>query len=117
MAESEDIGSIDSLSAPDPAAPTDVGTPSAPIRGTAINGTAAAADLQQALSQVNDKLSGYSRVLELTVDATSGLTVATVRNSATGAVLSQFPGTSQLQLAAMLANWAGSNSALLDLVA
>jgi len=106
MAESEDIGSIDSLGAID-TAPTEAGTPSATISGSA----------QKLLTQVNSQLSGYSRVLELTVDAASGLTVATVRNSQTGAVLQQFPGTNQLELATMLSKWAGSNNALLDLIA
>jgi uncharacterized FlaG/YvyC family protein len=117
MAEaSDDIGSIDSLGAALDTAPAEAGTASAQKSGDATS-LRPSADLQQALSRVNDKLSGYSRVLELTVDAGSGLTVATVRNSATGAVLSQFPGTSQLELAEMLAKWAGSNSALVDLVA
>ena len=74
-------------------------------------------DLQDAVAKVNTRLSSVSRVLELTVDATTGLTVATVKDSQTGNVLQQFPGTDSLQLAAMLADWAGEKNALLDLIA
>lgn len=74
-------------------------------------------DLQEAVAKVNTRLSTVSRVLELTVDASTGLTVATVKDSQTGNVLQQFPGTNSLQLAAMLANWAGDKNALLDLIA
>ena len=74
-------------------------------------------DLQDAVNKVNAQLSSVSRVLELTVDAGSGLTVATVKDSRTGQVLQQFPGTNSLQLAQMLADWAGGKNALLDLIA
>jgi len=74
-------------------------------------------DLQEAVAKVNSQLSTVSRVLELTVDAGTGLTVATVKDSQSGEVLQQFPGTDSLHLAAMLANWAGDKSALLDLIA
>lgn len=74
-------------------------------------------DLQRVVAQVNDRLSSVNRVLELTVDAGSGLTVATVRNAANGEVLQQFPGTDALHLATMLASWAGDKNALLDLMA
>jgi uncharacterized FlaG/YvyC family protein len=74
-------------------------------------------DLQDAVAKVNTRLSAVSRVLELTVDASTGLTVATVKDSQTGDVLQQFPGTDSLQLAAMLADWAGDKNALLDLIA
>jgi uncharacterized FlaG/YvyC family protein len=74
-------------------------------------------DLQDAVAKVNTQLSSVSRVLELTVDAGTGLTVATVKDSQSGDVLQQFPGTDSLHLAAMLANWAGDKNALLDLIA
>ncbi len=74
-------------------------------------------NLQDAVAKVNTQLSSVSRVLELTVDAGTGLTVATVKDSQTGKVLQQFPGTDSLHLAAMLANWAGDKNALLDLIA
>jgi uncharacterized FlaG/YvyC family protein len=74
-------------------------------------------ELQASVQQVNTRLSSYSRVLELNVDAATGLTVATIRDSQTREVLQQFPGTSSLQLAQMLADWAGGKHALLDLIA
>jgi uncharacterized FlaG/YvyC family protein len=74
-------------------------------------------ELQDAVAKVNNQLSSVSRVLELSVDASTGLTVATVKDSESGEVLQQFPGTDSLHLAAMLANWAGDKNALLDLIA
>jgi uncharacterized FlaG/YvyC family protein len=74
-------------------------------------------DLQDAVNKVNARLSSVSRVLELKIDAGSGLTVATVKDSRTGQVLQQFPGTNSLELAQMLADWAGGKNALLDLIA
>ena len=76
-----------------------------------------AKDLQDAVNKVNARLSSVSRVLELKVDAGSGLTVATVKDSRTGQVLQQFPGANMLELAQMLADWAGGKNALLDLIA
>jgi uncharacterized FlaG/YvyC family protein len=76
-----------------------------------------AKELQDAVNKVNARLSTFSRVLELKVDAGSGLTVATVKDSRTGAVLQQFPGTDSLELAQMLAEWSGGKNALLDLIA
>ena len=83
----------------------------------AVQRQPATKDLQDAVAKVNTQLSTVSRVLELSVDAGSGLTVATVKDSQTGKVLQQFPGTDSLQLAAMLADWAGDKNALLDLIA
>lgn len=106
MAEqSEDIGSLGAIGAIDTASIDDA-VPASPAQ-----------DLQAAVGRVNDRLSSYSRVLELNVDAASGLTVATVKDSQTGEVLQQFPSTNALHLAQMLAEWAGSKNALLDLLA
>jgi hypothetical protein len=55
--------------------------------------------------------------LELGVDAGSGLTVATIRDSQTGDVLEQYPGTDSIHLAQMLAGWAAGKNILLDLIA
>lgn len=76
-----------------------------------------ARELQSAVNKVNAHLSNVSRVLELTVDPASGLTVATVKDSQTGVVLQQFPSADSLQLAEMLAQWSGDKNALLDLIA
>lgn len=110
MAEqSEVIGSLGAIGATD-ASSVDDRPPSSTVRQPS------AQELQAAVSRVNDRLSSYSRVLELNVDAASGLTVATVRDSQTGQILQQFPGTDALHLAQMLAQWAGGKHALLDLV-
>ena len=76
-----------------------------------------AQEIQSAVNKVNADLSSVSRVLELTVDPGSGLTVATVKDSQTGVVLQQFPSANSLQLAEMLARWSGDKNALLDLIA
>ncbi|MDB6158110.1 MAG: FlaG protein [Gammaproteobacteria bacterium] len=76
-----------------------------------------ARQIQVAVRQVNDQLSTVNRVLELSIDAESGLTIATIRNSQTGAVLQQYPGADMVQLAAMLENWSSGKHALLDLIA
>jgi uncharacterized FlaG/YvyC family protein len=104
--ESEDIGSVGAIGAADTASVDD-----------AVPSYSLAQDLNAAVGRVNDRLSSYSRVLELNVDAASGLTVATIKDSQTGAVLQQFPSADSLHLAQMLAEWAGSKNALLDLIA
>jgi len=109
--ESDDIGSIAGIGAADPVSIDDTAPSSSPVSAPS------AQELQAAVQRVNDRLSNYSRVLELNVDAASGLTVATVRDSQTGQVLQQFPGTDALHLAEMLAQWAGGKHALLDLIA
>ena len=76
-----------------------------------------AQEIQNSVNKVNAHLSSVSRVLELKVDPASGLTVATIKDSRTGVVLQQFPGTDSLHLAEMLADWAGNKNALLDLIA
>jgi uncharacterized FlaG/YvyC family protein len=117
MVESETIGSIGTVGSAN-AALADAGARAAPA---AVAQPAAqqpsAQDIQNAVNQVNNNLSDTNRTLELSVDAASGLTVATIRNSQTGAVLEQFPSTDSLHLAQMLADWAGSKNALLDLIA
>ncbi len=74
-------------------------------------------NLQSVVDQVNGRLASINQVLELNVDRVSGLTVAIIRNSENGEVLQQFPGKDALHLAQMLAEWAGGNNALLDLIA
>lgn len=111
--QSEALDSIGAISAADGISLDDA----APAAAAPAPRQSAAQQLQDAVKQVNAQLSNVSRVLELNVDAASGLTVATVRDSRTGDVLQQFPGTDSLHLAEMLAGWAGSKNALLDLIA
>ncbi len=78
---------------------------------------AAPPDLQAALAQVNEQLADVNKVMELSVDPATRLTIATIRDSQTGEVLQQFPGTNSLRLAEMLASWSPGKSLLLDLIA
>jgi len=111
--QSEALDSIGAVSAADTVSLDDA-TPAGPAPASRQS---AAQQLQDAVKQVNAQLSNVSRVLELNVDAASGLTVATVKDSRTGAVVQQFPGTDSVHLADMLADWAGGKHALLDLIA
>jgi uncharacterized FlaG/YvyC family protein len=76
-----------------------------------------AQDIQDSLSQVNTKLAASGRVMQLNVDPSTGLTVATIRDAQSGNVLEQFPGTDSLRLAAMLDGWASGKNIQLDLIA
>jgi uncharacterized FlaG/YvyC family protein len=76
-----------------------------------------AQEIQDAVAQVNERLSSVNRVLTLNVDAGSGLTVATIRDSQTGEVLEQYPSTDSVHLAQMLAGWASGKNILVDLIA
>ena len=74
-------------------------------------------EIQNSLAQVNARLAAINRVMTLNVDAGSGLTVATIKDSQTGEVLEQFPSTDSIHLAQMLASWASGKNILLDLIA
>jgi uncharacterized FlaG/YvyC family protein len=119
--ESESYGSIGAIGSVD-SAPSYHNAPAAPAASTAAIAQQAARqpsaqEIQDAVNQVNDRLSSVNRVLELGVDAGSGLTIATIRNSQTGEVLEQSPGTDSIHLAQMLAGWAAGKNILLDLIA
>ncbi len=119
--ESESLGSIGAIGSAD-AAPSYDSAPSTPAPST-VNiaqqsaRQPSAQDIQDAVNQVNDRLSSINRVLELDVDAGSGLTVATIKDSQTGEVLEQYPGTDSIHLAQMLQGWAAGKNILLDLIA
>lgn len=76
-----------------------------------------AQQLQSDLDKVNAKLASSDRVMQMQVDRASGLTIVTVRNSQTGEVLQQFPGSDAVHLAQMLAAWASGKNVLVDLIA
>lgn len=76
-----------------------------------------AQEIQAAVRQVNVHLATVNRVLELHVDASTGLTIATIRNAQTGAVLQQIPSTDSVHLAQMLAAWSPGKNVLVDLIA
>jgi uncharacterized FlaG/YvyC family protein len=111
--ESESMGSIGAVGAAEPA-PVEDSSFSTPA---SVAQPPTAQDIQDAVQQVNDRWSSVNRVLELNVDAGSGLTVATIRDSQTGEVLQQYPGTDSLQIARMLADWSSGKLVLLDLIA
>src|SRR3569833_2892619 len=75
------------------------------------------AEVSEAIAAANANLSSSNRTLEYRVDAATGISVATIRNSQTGVVLQQIPGTNILALARMLAGWAPGKHMLLDLIA
>jgi uncharacterized FlaG/YvyC family protein len=119
--ESESLGSLGAIGPAD-SAPSYDSAPSTPTASTvAIAQQSArqpsAQEIQDAVHQVNDRLAGANRVLELGVDAGSGLTVATIRDSQTGDVIEQYPGTDSIHLAQMLQGWAAGKNILLDLIA
>jgi uncharacterized FlaG/YvyC family protein len=120
--ESESLGSIGAISSAD-SAPSYDSAPSTPAPASTVTiaqqlaRQPSAQDIQDAVSQVNERLSGVNKVLELGVDAGSGLTVATIRDSQTGEVLEQYPSTDSIHLAQMLQGWAAGKNILLDLIA
>ena len=75
-----------------------------------------AQDIQNSVDQVNTRLASAGQVLQLKVDPSSGLTVATITNS-DGDVIGQYPSTDSLHLAEMLNGWASGKNILLDLIA
>ena len=119
--ESESFGSIGAIGSADsaPSYDSSPGTPAASTVAIAQQSARqpSAQEIQDAVNQVNDRLSSVNRVLELGVDAGSGLTVATIRDSQTGDVLEQYPGTDSIHLAQMLHGWAAGKNILLDLIA
>jgi uncharacterized FlaG/YvyC family protein len=120
--ESESIGSIGAIGSAD-SEPSYHSAPSTPAPASTVTiaqqsaRQPSAQDIQDAVSQANERLSGVNKVLELGVDAGSGLTVATIRDSQTGEVLEQYPSTDSIHLAQMLQGWAAGKNILLDLIA
>ncbi len=120
--ESESLGSIGAIGSAD-SAPSYDSPPSTPAPASTVSiaqqsaRQPSAQDIQDAVSQVNERLSSVNKVLELGVDAGSGLTVATIRDSQTGEVLEQYPSTDSIHLAQMLQGWAAGKHILLDLIA
>jgi uncharacterized FlaG/YvyC family protein len=76
-----------------------------------------ATEISDALAAANANLSSSDRTLEYRVDAATGISIATIRNSQTGVVLQQIPGANIIALARMLAGWSPGKHMLLDLIA
>ncbi len=133
----EDIsrtGQFAGLSSPDPVPaykPPEVSTRPASAAGSSGAESAArsagsvpppakrpsAEEINSALAAANANLASSDRTLEYRVDAATGISVAMIRNSQTGAVLQQIPGADIIALARMLADWAPGKHMLLDLIA
>jgi uncharacterized FlaG/YvyC family protein len=99
------------------AAPTPVANVPA---GSAVEKPASqpsAREIQAAVDRANANLASSNRVLDFRVDAATGITIAMIRNSQTGAVLQQMPGANIIALARMLAEWSPGKHMLLDLIA
>ena len=75
------------------------------------------AEISEAVAAANTNLSSSNRSLEYRVDAATGISIATIRNSQTGVVVQQIPGVNILALARMLAGWSPGKHMLLDLIA
>jgi len=76
-----------------------------------------AAEISAAVAAANINLSSSDRILEYRVDSATGISIATIRNSQTGVVVQQIPGTNIIALARMLAGWSSGKHMLLDLMA
>ncbi|HYK25092.1 MAG TPA: flagellar protein FlaG [Steroidobacteraceae bacterium] len=102
--------------APSPAAAAAGGSPGggASPRLTAAQ---AAQSLQESVDRLNARLASSNRVVELRVDAETGITIAEIKNPTTGVVVQQIPGTDVVHLAEMLSAWAHGKNILVDLIA
>jgi flagellar protein FlaG len=76
-----------------------------------------AAQVSNALTAANANLASVNRTLDYRVDAVTGISIATIRNSQTGVVVQQIPGADIIALARMLAEWSPGKHMLVDLIA
>ncbi|GEM_PF-2190651 len=100
-----------SASADAPASPTAADGP--PASASALQATS----LQDSVERINARLVSVNRVLQLRVDAETGITIAEIKNSETGQVLQQIPSADVVRLAEMLSAWAHGKNVLIDLIA
>lgn len=127
MAEENDsVGPIGAIGSAEHATAYETAPGAAPLttaRGSRIAGAQnppkqpSEQEIQAAIKQINEHLASVNRVLDFRVDAATGLTIATIRNAQTGAILQQIPGTDMMHLAQMLADWAPGRNVLVDLIA
>ena len=75
------------------------------------------AEVSAAIAAANANLASSDRTLEYRVDAATGISIATIRNSQTGVVVQQIPGANIIALARMLQGWSPGKHMLLDLIA
>lgn len=74
-------------------------------------------DIQAAVDRANANLAAANRVVEFRVDPATGLSVAMIRDTQTGVIVQQIPGTDVIALARMLADWSPGKHIMLDLIA
>jgi uncharacterized FlaG/YvyC family protein len=74
-------------------------------------------EITSAVAAANANLTSSERTLDYRVDAVTGISIATIRNSQTGAIVQQIPGADIIALARMLADWAPGKHMLFDLIA
>jgi uncharacterized FlaG/YvyC family protein len=118
--ESTPTGSYQIASAPFSAAIAPKVAVSSSVPGPVAQAAATStnpAEIQDVINRVNNNLAGTSRVLDFGVDPVTGMSIATIRNSQTGVVLQQIPGTDMVNLARMLEGWSAGKNILLDLLA
>lgn len=115
---SSDSSSAPAQAKPTPFPTTEAQTPKAASGATDVQTVQPSTqEIQAAIDRANVNLSSSDRVLDYRVDAATGIHIAVIRNSQTGAVLQQIPGADILALARMLADWAPGKHMLLDLIA
>ena len=100
-----------------PTASSSQGTVPTPASSNAAAPPPNAQVVTSAVARANANLAAYGRVMDFSVDAATGLTIARIRNSQTGAVLQQFPSEDLVRLAQMLADWSPGSKLRLDLLA
>ena len=106
-----------------------VSEPAAAVTSTATAATSSAAaasqsakqasaqEISDAVAAANVNLASSNRTLDYRVDAVTGISITTIRNSQTGVVVQQIPGADIIALARMLADWSPGKHMLLDLIA
>jgi uncharacterized FlaG/YvyC family protein len=114
--EGDSIGSIGAVDT-SPSYDSAPASPAVTVSQRSTRQPLTAQQMQDAVTQINDRLSSVNRVLTLNVDAGTGLTVATISDSQTGEVLEQYPSTDSIHLAQMLDDWASGKNVLVDLIA
>jgi flagellar protein FlaG len=107
-----------------PTTATSAPAAAAPVTGTSVASPAAtatssgsAAELQSAIAQASANLANAGRTVNFSVDAQTGISIATIRDAHSGAVIQQIPGSDLIALAKMLANWSHGKHMLFDLIA
>lgn len=120
---------VDVMHAPQPIPPAPpvqrpASSPTVRTGGASAGGAAsrispeqAAATLQDSVERINARLASSGRVLQLRVDAETGITIAEIKNSTTGQVVQQIPSADVVHLAEMLSSWAHGKNVLVDLIA